>query len=102
MNKRERREVVELGKRMASWDHLRAGPWSPEVELRPDDVGRPRLRIVYEASFEPGLFWEVCESAARWGLYRARVVGHTPFGPLMVQGYEPVAFDSEALREYVG
>jgi hypothetical protein len=84
----------------ASWERLHSQPWSPDSDARAFGSGTTRIQIIRSPSFDSSSFWEVCELAGNWILYRAAVVADWYPGPLKVQGYDSVAFPPEALRSY--
>ena len=93
------RQLRQEQERQASWDRLRASPWSPFDLGRAFDSGQQRIQLVRLPSFSPPEFWEVCQGGAEWLLYSSTVVDPDS-SRLMVQGYEPVSFDGGRLKTY--
>ena len=85
--------------RRASWDRLRASPWSPFDLRRGFGSGGVRVQLVRLPSFTPPAFWELCQRHSEWLLYSSTVVD-PDWSDLKVQGYEPVPFDGDKLKAY--
>src|SRR5438105_15733714 len=88
------RELRKEQDRQASWERLRAAPWSPFDPHGATGSGRERIQLIHLPSFSIPVFWEVCQLDSRWLLYSSKVV-HPGWPTLKVQGYEPIPFDGD-------
>jgi hypothetical protein len=82
------------------WERAHFRPRALVDDVLIPGIGRLRLQLAFDGTYEPGACWDIRQREAEWRIFRSEVTGVAVGDLPLLLGYEELDAPGELLRGY--